>query len=250
MTPTERQAIGLAYPAREKMYGGAAGAGKSAFLLMAGLQYVDVPLYSALLLRRTYADLNKPKALIPLSHEWLAGSDAKWNDQKHQWTFPSSATLSFGYLDHEIDKYQYQGAAYQFIGFDELTQFTRTMFTYLFSRLRRLIGSSVPLRMYTASNPGGIGHEWVRKRFIAPHDNPQRVFIPAKLEDNPHLDQQDYELSLAELDTVEKSRLRDGDWDVVDKNGVFNAENLAKMKAGLVPEGVDGSIVWEERLVA
>jgi hypothetical protein len=241
-----KQALALAYPAAELFYGGAAFGGKSVALLAGALQYIDVPGYAALLLRRTFPDLNKPKALIPLSHEWLAGTEARWNEQKHQWTFPSGATLSFGFLDTERDKYTYQGAAYQYIGFDELTQFTKTMYLYLFSRLRRVEGFPVPLRMRAASNPGGIGHEWVRKRFIAPHNDPERVFIPAKLEDNPHADQEQYEKSLNHLDTVERLRLRHGDWDVVEKNGVFNAENLSKMRRFLI-DGISGSIVLSER---
>ena len=95
------------------------------------------------------------------------------------WRFPSGASLSFGYLDTEADKYRYQSAEYQFIGFDELTQFSESQYTYMFSRLRRLKGSSVPLRMRGASNPGGYGHEWVKQRFITRRGEGGRIFIPA-----------------------------------------------------------------------
>lgn len=95
-------------------YGGAAGGAKSSALLMAALEFVDVKGYAAVLLRRTYADLSKPGALMDRAHQWLRGTSAKWNEQKKQWTFPSGATLTFGYLENENDKYQYQGAEYQF----------------------------------------------------------------------------------------------------------------------------------------
>lgn len=212
----------LTWPAREILYGGAAGGGKSFALLAAALQYVTVPGYAALLLRRSFSDLNQPKALIPLSHELLCETDARWDGQKYRWTFPNGATLSFGYLDSEIDKYRYQGAAYQFIGYDELTQFTETQYLYLHSRLRKLEGMPVPLRVRAATNPGGTGHAWVRNRFIDERSKREGcVFIPAKLEDNPWLDQQAYETSLAELDRVTRQQLRHGDWDIRPDGNLF-----------------------------
>ncbi len=230
--PHPKQAEFLAVQTLEALYGGAAGGGKSDALLMAALQFVHIPGYSALLLRRTFADLAKPDALIPRSKEWLKETDAKWNDQQKQWTFPSGATLSFGYLEHEDDKYHYQGAAYQFIGWDELTQFTETQYTYLFSRCRRPSDLSpnadlatVPLRIRSASNPGGVGHDWVKQRFSIDHSgghDANRPFVPARLEDNPSLDAVTYEVSLSALDVVTRSQLRYGDWDIGATGNVFN----------------------------
>lgn len=217
-SPHPKQAQFLALPDLEALYGGAAGGGKSDALLMAALQYADVPGYAALLLRRTYADLALPGAIMARSHEWLAGTEAHWDGQNHRWTFPSGATLSFGYLDTERDKFRYQGAELQFIGFDELTQFPKSWYVYLLSRLRRLKGAAVPLRARGATNPGGIGHRWVKERFV---DEATALgpFVPALLDDNPSLDQEEYEQALARLDPTTRAQLRHGVW-VQDSGGL------------------------------
>jgi predicted phage terminase large subunit-like protein len=224
--PTEPQAVFLTVPEQEVLYGGAAGGGKSAGMLMAALQYVHVPGYAALLLRRSYSDLAMPGALISRSHEWLQGTAASWDGVQHQWRFPSGATVAFGYLDTENDKYRYQSAEFQFIGPDELTQFTETQYRYMFSRLRRPEGLDVPLRMRSATNPGGIGHEWVKQRFID-GGGCNRLFIPATLEENPHLDRAAYEETLQQLDPVTRRQLRHGDWDVRPEGNLFKREWFA-----------------------
>ncbi len=205
---------------------------------MAALQYVDVPGYSALLVRRTYADLSKPGALIHRAHEWLTGSGAKWNERDKQWTFPSGAILSFGYLETPIDRYRFQGAEYQFIGIDEISQLEEDSYTYLFSRLRRLKDSPVPVLMRCASNPGGIGADWVKERFIPDEftvddaieckvwekegkDGEVRAFVPARLADNAALDQEEYRKALFQLDEVTGRQLLLGDWSVKQKGNIF-----------------------------
>lgn len=211
----------------EALYGGAAGGGKSDALLMDALRYVDVPGYSALILRRTYADLALPGAIMDRSKVWLADSAARWNEASRRWTFPSRATLTFGYLQHKDDRLRYASAEFQYIAFDELTQFRLSDYRFLFSRLRGPSTgplSLVPKRMRGASNPGGIGHEWVKARFIEkkvdpedPEDTPararKRAFIPARVKDNPHIDQEAYIASLRELDPFTRQQLLDGDWD-------------------------------------
>ena len=236
-SPTARQKLFLDLDSeKEVFYGGAAAGGKSSALLMSALRYVDEPNYSALLLRRTYADLSKQGALMDRAKQWLTGTGASWNEQRKTWTFPSGARLAFGYLETENDKYQYQGAEYQFIGWDELSQFSESQYTYLFSRLRRLKNADIPIRMRSASNPGGVGANWVNKRFIPEGFTPddaieervwvneasddetgetiKRYFVPARLDDNPHLDKVEYELSLSELDPVTRAQLRRGDWQI------------------------------------
>jgi hypothetical protein len=158
--------------------------------------------------------LNQPNALVPRSKQWLRGR-ATWSQQSQRWTFPSGATITFGYLDRPDDVYQYQGAEFQFVGFDELTQFREEEYTYLASRLRRLQSSSVPVRIYSASNPGGRGHQWVRARFIDPATRREGCeFIPATLSDNLFLDRAEYAEMLEKLDPITRSQLLLGDWEV------------------------------------
>ena len=206
------QAAFLFLDQREAFYGGAAGGGKSDALLAAALQYADRPGYAALILRRSFPALSQPGAIMDRSHQWLTGK-AKWKHETKTWTFSGGGTLTFGYLDSDTDVYQYQGAEFQFVGFDELTQFSENQYTYLFSRLRRLGKlSDVPLRVRAASNPGGIGHGWVKQRFITQRD-PDVVFIPAKVRDNPGLDVDEYVKSLENIPSEAlRQQLLDGDW--------------------------------------
>jgi predicted phage terminase large subunit-like protein len=205
----------------EALFGGAAGGGKSEALLMAAAQFADTPGYAALLLRKSFRDLSQPDALIPRSKEWW-GERAHYSGLDKRWTFPSGATITFGYLEHADDVYQYQGAAFQFVAFDELTQFDEMPYRYLFSRLRKGQGVAVPLRMRAGSNPGGKGHDWVKRRFIT-HRTGARVFVPSRLEDNPSLDRAEYLRSLAELDPITRAQLLAGDWDAY-QGGRFRKE--------------------------
>lgn len=216
--PTPRQRAFLAVDALEALYGGAAGGGKSSALLMAALQYADRPGYSALILRRTYADLALAGAIMDRAKEWLIPQGIGWNEREKTFRFPSGATLSFGYLETEADRLRYQGSEYNFLAFDELTQFTETQYAYLLSRLRRSRDSDIPLRARAGSNPGGPGHEWVFRRFVK-EPSPSRAFVPARLDDNPHLDRAAYRLSLDALDPVTRRQLRDGEW-IQDHSGL------------------------------
>lgn len=226
--PTLKQWIGLSLPGiRELLYGGAAGGGKSDFLLMAALQYVDQPNYSALLLRRTFPQLAQSGGLLQRASEWLEGRYAEGVDRigglPTRYRFPSGAWLSFAHCQHDKDRYNFQSGEYQYIGFDELTQFTERIYLYVMSRLRRLKGSKIPLRVRSASNPGGNGHDWVRSRLVKAHEK-ERFFLAAKLSDNPYLDGDEYEATLMLLHPYERQQLLDGDWDTRAPGSKFKRE--------------------------
>lgn len=228
----------------EMFYGGAAGGGKSDAILMAALEYVHVKGYAALILRKTFADLSKPGAIMDRAHTWLKQTDAKWQEKTKTYTFPSGATLTFGYMESENDKYNYQSSEFQFIGFDELSHFTFTQYTYMFSRLRRLLHSDVPIRMRSGSNPPQtVSGMWLKERFVPDDFVPEMAdepvvftkyyydeetgikkhsyFVPARMDDNPHLDQESYEEALGELDYVTRMQLRRGDWQISVKGDIL-----------------------------
>ncbi len=219
--PAPRQAAFLLLQGLEAFYGGAAGGGKSDALLMAALQYADVSGYAALLVRENYQMLNQPGGLIDRARSWLGGTEAVWNGSEHQWRFPSGATLTFRHLQDAGAEMNFQGAEYQFIGIDEVTDLAEHEYRFLFSRLRRLQGSQVSLRMRAASNPCGPGVDWVFRWFIVEGASQGRIFIPARLEDNPYLDQESYERSLRHLGSVTYQQLRHGDWTVRPEGGLF-----------------------------
>jgi hypothetical protein len=157
--PTAKQLAFLLCPRTEAFFGGAAGPGKTEALLMGALQLVQRPRYNALLLRRTFRQLNQSNSIMNRARQRLANTDAVWKDADKRFTFPSGATITFGNLDSEDDVYQYDSSEFQYIGFDELTSFSERQYTYLFSRLRTTRDNPVPLRMRSASNPGNRGHD-------------------------------------------------------------------------------------------
>lgn len=160
------------------LFGGAAGGGKSDALLMAALQFVDVPGYSAAIFRRTKVEANRADAPLERMRRWLAPAIAAgrcwWDDQANAFKFATKepgneATIHFGYANTLAYLESYQGAAFQFLGIDELGAWPLAFYQYLFSRLRRtelLRAHRVPLRMRSTANPGGPGHEWIKDRFV------------------------------------------------------------------------------------
>jgi hypothetical protein len=219
--PSPKQMAFLAFDGLEAFYGGAAGGGKSDALLMAALQYVDVPNYSAILFRRSYTDLALPGALMDRAHEWLAEpikrGEVKWNRETHTFEFPTGATIAFGYISAPRDMYRYQSAEFQYVGFDEIAEWPDDeAYKFLFSRLRKTKAlGNIPLRVRCASNPIGPGAVWVRKRFLEdPNEN--RIYVPANFEDNPYLERESYLRSLKELPESTQRRLIEGSWEEID----------------------------------
>jgi len=218
-------------------------------LLAAALQYCDVPGYNALIVRDTYSNLSKPGSLIPVSHEWLQGTDAHWSGEKKVWTFPSGATLSFGHLDGPMDHFSYQSSAFQFVGLDEVVQLRKNQALYLFSRLRRdKEHSFVPIRFRAASNPPAAEQvatgSWVKVRYIDPMTKEKdAIFISAKMADNPPLDATEYNLALDKLDPVTRAQLKDGDWDIKAKGRLFQSEWFKIVSA--MPEKAKRIRAWD-----
>lgn len=240
--PSIQQQVFLRTNAIEALFGGAAGGGKSSALLMAALQYVDVPNYSALLFRKTLTDLTLPGALMDRFREWTSRyEEVRWNANTYTATFPSGARISFGYLNNKEDYLRYKGVEAQFIGMDEVTEIRESDYRYLFSRLRRPSSgplSRVPLRMRCASNPAP---NWVRQRFIIEGHSHARIFVPSRLTDNPGVDADSYRQALAQLDPVERRRLEEGDWWATTFGSMFDRENLVILDPMEIPVLADRS---------
>lgn len=259
----------LSSPAYEALFGGAAGPGKTECLVMEALRQIQNPQYRGILFRRTFPSLEQADGLIQRSHQWYPTYGGIYNAGKHYWKFPSGARIYFGHMMYEESKFIYQGAQYQFIGFDELTEFTKTQ--YLFMITRNRAPESTGLRCYirSATNPGQEGHEWVKQRFIesrifnqvgwfltSPDGDDVRVapntpnalsraFYPARLEDNPSVGN-DYKIKLMnDPDKIQRERFLNGDWDAEYRDGVIyenwtdeNITELADYREG------KGNVYW------
>ncbi len=202
------------------LYGGAAGGGKSSWLLQCAAQYLHVPDFSAIIFRRTTTQLNEPGSILNRAKQWwLDKPGVSFNGTTNVFRFPSGAQVSFAYMQKNDDVYQYQGPEYQLIEWDELTQIpTDFPYTYLLSRLRRSAFSDIPLRCHAASNPGGFGHLWVSEHFdVDPTDPGGFPFMPARVQDNPHLDVDNYVANLSHnMSPTLLAQLLDGDWSARD----------------------------------
>lgn len=239
-SPSIPQQVFLRSNAMEALFGGAAGGGKSSALLMAALQYIEIPHYSAMLFRRTLADLTLPGALMDRFRDWTAPyEEIRFNQNTYTAVFPSGARITFGYLNNKDDYLRYKGVEAQFIGMDEVTEIRESDYRYLFSRLRRPASgplAQVPLRMRAASNPAP---NWVRQRFLIEGIEKGRIFVPSLLEDNPGVDADSYRRALRELDPIERARLESGDWWATSLGSLFDRVNFVLLDPYEVPDLVD-----------
>lgn len=218
--PTKRQAEFLMLADKDAFYGGAAGGGKSIALLTAAAQFVDVPGYEAVIIRKNFAQLTKPSALMSVASDWwTAVPGVERRDGGKEYTFDTGpgnkpAKVTFGHLESSDARRNYQSAQYAFMGVDEVTDFLENDFRFLFSRLRQA-PPGVPLRMRSGSNPNGPGRLWVKQRYVDALTNEGRAYIPAQIDDNDYLyDKEGYKAQLAEeLGPVEAAQLLRGDWE-------------------------------------
>ena len=214
-------------------YGGAAGPGKTSYLLMAAVQYVEYPHYRALILRKTYADLSLPDAIMDRAISWWDGVEgARFSHADKTCYFPSGARVQFGYMASVRDHLRYQGAAVHFVGIDEASQIPSRQLEYLHSRIRRAIDDPIPLRYRLASNPGDVSHDWLKDTYVNGADGHRVVYLPGLMTDNPGLDVEEYRKQLAHLDPVTRKQLEEGDWDVQLSGGVLDVTRLKYFTAG------------------
>lgn len=186
--------------------------------------FIADPDYSALVLRKTFVDLNQPEGILNRAQTWLFGRPGvSWEAKHNRFVFDSGAVIQFGHCNGPKDHLKYRGGKYNIVLWDELTDFPEEQYTFLFSRQRRPIGSNLPLLTGAASNPGGPGHSWVRERLVRNSTKAaDRRFVPASYVDNEHLDQVQYGRTLDNLLPVERARIKYGDWDVLDTQALFD----------------------------
>jgi phage terminase large subunit len=211
-------------PAKYRLFGGAAGPGKTRALLMeAVLQANAFPGVETLLLRRTFPELED--SLLKEFRQLPRDAYREFNESKHRVTWHNGSTTRFGYCKNEKDVYQYQGAEFVFIGIDELTMFTLRQWQFLTSRNRCAVRGTFPC-MAGATNPGNIGHAWVKALWVdrrpAPGmEHPEEFdareydFVPARVADNPiYANDRDYLAKLRAMPTRLRRAFLDGDWDI------------------------------------
>ncbi len=222
LSVTEKQKAFIDSAESEVLFGGAAGGGKSYGQMVDALLFALLfPGSKQLVLRRTFAELEK--SLIRTALALYPKEVYTFNSSSHTGRFKNGSVIDFGYCAAENDVYQYQSAEYDIIRFDELTHFTEAQYIYLISRVRG--ANSYPKQIKSSTNPGGIGHTWVKARFIDASaagvpfigaDGMRRRFIPALLDDNRFLREgdPDYKKRLLALPEREKKALLYGDWNI------------------------------------
>lgn len=226
--PTDKQAkfLSLPYSILEGFYAGAVAAGKSDVLLLYPIihKFHENPDFKGIFFRRTFPELKNE--IIPRSRTLYRRLGAKYNKNDKVWEFPSGALIFFGHCENEDDVHNYDSMQINYAAFDELTSFTQWQYLYIaLQRVRTKIGGALPAIVRSASNPGNIGHNWVRSRFIDPHPDGnvlienkagiKRIYIPASVYDNPYIDP-NYLKQLESLPEAEKQAKLYGKWDAFD----------------------------------
>ena len=232
--PHPRQEMALAVPDSvfEMLYGGALGGGKTDFLLSIPIvkqtldkekQLYQHPYFKGIIFRRKFTELDKE--VIPRAKHWYGRIlGAKYNETKHAFYFPSGAIMFLSHMEKEDDVFSHDTNEYNFVGVDQAEQFTPFQLQYITSRIRSS-RRDLPKIFRLTANPGGESHIYLRDRFVVPcvqgnaiiydkTSKTKRIFIPARLEDNPSLDLIDpeYRNRLELLPESERKAKIDGDW--------------------------------------
>jgi len=233
-------------PATEILYGGAAGGGKSHLMRVAAIAWCyDIAGLQVYLFRRTFPDLIKnhmegPSGFPALLADWVGSKFARINYSDNEVAFTNRSKIFLCHCQHEKDVYKYQGSEIHVLMPDELTHFAESQYRYLRSR-NRMAGIELPERyrgmfprVLAASNPGNIGHNWVKAAFVKPapamniwqtpdsEGGKLRQFIPAALSDNPSLNATEYAATLQGLGRPELVKaMLEGSWDIV-AGGMFD----------------------------
>lgn len=233
--PQYKQFIMAACTEYEGFYGGAAGGGKTDYLVIEAMSQVHIPTYRGIIFRKTYPELSEVEDK-QYKYYKAAFPGAKYNQSRHVWTFPSGAKIYNGSMQHTKDRVKYQGRQFDFVGFDELTHFTFDEYSYMYSR-NRAAGPGTKVYMRATGNPGGIGHGWVKQYFVTPAKPGttietripimypdgsmktfvrDRIFINSSVYDNEKLleNSPDYVASLYLLPEQDRKALLEGDWDI------------------------------------
>jgi predicted phage terminase large subunit-like protein len=242
------------------IYGGAAGGGKSWGLLLEPLRHINNPQFNGVIFRRTTKQVRNPGGLWDESSNLYPLLEAEGSGSSLEWKFHSGALLKFGHMEHEKNRYDWQGAQITFIGFDELTHFTKLQFMYMLSRNRSVSGIKPYIRATTNPDSDSWVAEFIswwidkdtgypihersgvlrwfiregdniiwadsREELIADYPNAEPksfTFIAASVFDNKILMQKDpgYLANLKALPRVERERLLGGNWKVRPAAGLY-----------------------------
>jgi len=227
--PTAKQKIFHASKANEILYGGAAGGGKTKALIMDALfRCLQNPNTTAVVFRRTFPELEDTD--IKEAQASYPESLAKYNAGRHEFKLVNGSKILFRHCENEADRFRYSGIEIQFLYFDELTSFEQVIYDFLKTRLRAKKSLGVVPIVRSASNPGNIGHGWVKKMFVdaGPYMSIQEQeiysetlhktkkirtqYIPALAMENPFITE-DYIFELEQKPEALRRALLNGDWD-------------------------------------
>lgn len=234
--PKQAEFLSIPHSIKEAAYLGGAGSGKSDLLLVFGIlnRWHENPLWKQVFMRRTYPELKNE--ILGRAREIYTKFGATFNKTDMIWTFPrpdqygsggimgnGGAQIFLGHCEHEDDVHKYDSMQIPLFTPDEITSYTEWIYLYItFERNRSPIDSGLPSITRCAGMPGGVGHTWVKKRFIDPYKDGgkiilgkggnKRIFIHATFADNPHIDPT-YGQSLDGRPEAERRAKKFGDFD-------------------------------------